>query len=123
MKIKDLISHQFTWESERGINNPNHNLDRVQDELIEAFEESDPDKRLTEMLDVLIILSGGIAKLANELGMSYEVVESRLIGKLSMNEDKYPVESMWGIATDWAVYRCRHYWTHDLTDWGEGEYY
>jgi len=124
MKIQELITHQRTWESDRGIKNPNHNLERTQVELDEAKNELDPLKRLVEYIDVLIIASGGMAKLVDELGLKDEDVSKMIESKLDINVEKYPEESFYGITTSWAITRCRYMWSINPDEFLEGgEYY
>jgi hypothetical protein len=124
MEIERLISNQKAWEAERGIVNGNDNLNRTQVELDEAFEETDAYKRLVEMCDVLIILSGGMAKICEKLDLPHNVVSSIIEEKLEINEHKYPQEVFDAHSPETAVSMCRHYWKVDPDEWeGGGDVY
>ena len=91
MNIHELIAHQRMWEAARRIENPDYNLHRAQVELDEAKEEGDPYAKLIEIADTFIILSGGAAKLCDELGLPYEQINELIKMKLEINDRKYPV--------------------------------
>lgn len=112
MQIHELVSHQRQWEGNRGIKNPNHNLDRTQLELDEAKEEMDPMKRLVEMVDVLIILSGGMARLCDDLGVKEDTIDDIIRLKLDLNDKKYEQETFDSHSVETAVSRSRHYFKH-----------
>lgn len=112
MEIDTLITHQIEWERIRGIDNPNDNLPRTLDELNEAFEETDPVKRLEEMVDVLIVLVGGMGKVCERLGIEPQEVNDLIEWKLSKNARKYDIEYFESNPTNTAITFVRHYWSH-----------
>ena len=76
------------------------------------------------MVDVLIILAGGMGRLCAELGYPPEQVGVMVAAKLAVNRTKYPEEAFFGITASWAICRCRQLWSVDPDEWGDGgEYY
>lgn len=110
MEIKHLINTQSVWESQRGIKNGNWGVDRVQAELDEAKEETNLYKKLQEYADVLIILTGSIGLVVEELDLDAEVFESMVVEKLKTNEEKYPIGVFQLLPQDEAVALCRAAW-------------
>jgi hypothetical protein len=123
MNLSELIHHQQQWESERGINNPNCNIPRIQVELDEAKAETDPLKILEELIDVQIILAGGLAKAAEEAGCQIGDINEMILTKLAINSIKYDVEVFQSNPTEIAVTFARHYWKVDPDEWEVGNDY
>jgi hypothetical protein len=117
MNLSELISHQQAWEAERGINNPNCNIPRIQVELDEAKAETDPLKILEELIDVQIILAGGLAKAAEEAGCQIGDINEMILTKLAINSAKYQEEIFAANPTSTAIIFARHYWKVDPDEW------
>lgn len=92
MNLSELVSQQDKWEKERGIDNGNYNLDRIQVELDEAKAETNPLKVLEELIDTVIITAGGIAKACESAGIGFEQVDELLRTKLALNSRKYDLK-------------------------------
>lgn len=125
MKISELVEHQSKWEGIRGINNGHYNIPRIQEELDEASVETDPLKALGELIDVVIITAGGMAKASGQAGISFEQVDEMIKAKLALNDLKYNLRLFeeYDVAT--AIRLSRHYWNIEHTDEWEvdGDYY
>jgi len=119
MNLGELIRHQKEWEQERGLDlvNVGYNLPRAQVEMDEAFEETNPLGKLIEMCDVIIVLSGGMAKLLDELGLEPEDADRMIERKLEINELKYDTEIFAAHQMMDALTRVRHYWNVDPGEW------
>ena len=122
MKFSELANYQHEWEKDRGISNPNHNLDRIQDELDEARVEHNPAERLAELIDVLIIACGGMSKLCDELGWSYDTIDQMVQDKLKINDEKYNLEYFETMDPEKAQAYARFVWSFNPPDWGNDVY-
>jgi hypothetical protein len=116
--MKELIAYQQRWEAERGIVNGNYNLDRTQLEMDEAKEEADPFKKLVEMVDVVIIVAGGMARLCDELGLPYDEVDNLIKMKLEINNIKYALEFFDGRDPNEAMAIAKDLWKQRQIDSG-----
>jgi len=118
MKWSELVSYQKDWETKRRIDNPNHNIDRIQVELDEAREATSPKDRLIELIDVAIITAGGMYKLCDELGIPYSEVDLMLRDKLQINELKYNPKLFEGVTPEQGQMLARYYWALDQPEMG-----
>lgn len=118
MRLSELVAYQKRWEGVRGIQNQNHNIDRIQVELDEAREEPNPYKRLIELIDVAIITAGGMYKLCDELGIPYSDVDFLLREKLQVNELKYNPKYFEGVTPEQGQLLARYYWALEQPEMG-----
>jgi hypothetical protein len=93
------------------LNGADYNASRTRDELDEYEEETDPHKKLMEAVDVLIIMTGGMYKLADELGLPYEQIDELIKMKLQINEEKYDLSLYKGRSTEGAIRAARNFWS------------
>jgi hypothetical protein len=117
MKLSELVAHQREWESVRGIRNGNDGIDRIQMELDEAKEADTPEQRIWELIDVFIISAGGIAGLADKLGIPNEQIDRMIEQKLYVNNRKYPAERFQEMGTDDAIAYSRLVWEYLKFQW------
>lgn len=122
MNLSELSRHQRNWEVERGIDNGKHNIERVQEELDEAREAVEPLDTLEEMIDVVIVLSAGMAKIVEELGLEDDFIDKLLEAKLVTNSIKYRMEFFGTRGVDDAISAARHWWSVG-EPWSGGDYY
>jgi hypothetical protein len=124
MKLSELVQTQVQWEGDRGITNHNDNLIRTQDELNEAFEETEDLPRLMEMIDVCIVLAGGMGRIVERLGLYTTAVDELLATKIATNHRKYDLEIMQSNTSSQGQFMCRHYWSVDPSEWEtDGDFY
>jgi hypothetical protein len=121
--LEPLIQHQFDWETDRGIDNPQYNIPRIRIELEEAAVETEPLKVLEELIDVQIILAGGMAKAVKDAGYHIGDINEMILAKLAINSIKYDVEVFQSNPTEIAVTFARHYWKVDPDEWEVGNDY
>lgn len=117
MKLSELVAHQREWEGSRGIKNGNDGIDRIQNELDEAREAVDPEHRIWEIIDVLIISAGSIATLADKLSIPDEQVDKMIDQKLYINDRKYPVDRFQEMGTEDAIAYSRMVWEYLKFQW------
>jgi hypothetical protein len=113
MNIAELCQWQKDWETARRmdkLNSPDYNAKRTRQELDEYDEETDPQAKLMEAVDVLIVLTGGMYKLADELGLPYEKIDELVKLKLGINEEKYALPFYSGRSTEGAVRAIKLFW-------------
>lgn len=108
----ELCQYQQDWEEPRGLDklNVDYNIPRTREELDEAEAETDPLLKLEEMIDVLIVLHGGMYKLALELGMPYDSLDKMIEAKMITNSAKYSQSLFDTRSTAEGVQAARHYW-------------
>jgi hypothetical protein len=112
MQIKELVSLQQYWESRRGINNGHFNIPRIRDEIDEAEAEQDPLKVLGELIDVIIITAGGLAKALEETGQTN--LDELIMAKIRLNNLKYPIYLFDEMGAELAIPYCREIWRSSL---------
>lgn len=119
MNLEHFISRTGYWQTRRGIINGHFGAYRIQDELDELKEETDPMLALMEQIDVLIVTAGSISQNGDNLGLSEKDILGLIEKKLQINATKYQVEWFDQMGTEKAIEYSRHVWSLEQGEMGK----